>query len=1239
MLGDSTVKNYIKNNYALDVKPRVFLEFNGNDIGSPYFYGTGTNPSSTYASLNLSLSASNGGTVSTVDARGIATGLSNDVKKAQLIYGSNPLGQVEKSFTFTTLGPVGVRSIKFNMFLKSDYAYQISNNNSTALESFNVILKAYGLDSSNKVVTSEIVTKSLTVDSVDWLPVTLSFANPDDAEDINRVKLEISIHPTKEYSVGLLVGQLIYSEVSPYEVFVENRLPVKEVFETNRPGEFLIDMPLAERPTVNIANVALNQQCSPLQMCMSYAIGPKYENMQRSVAPFEGNPYSYYVSGSTSIPSSSQRMWCLYQNKFKTNKIVLKINSIAFTTTNFAVKILTSSGWSSTLISSQQFDNNGILTLYYNGTAWTTTKWSNHLYPRIRKTDGQIYVQNGASDLAGTVEIHGIYFECNNIQVVNADLQGVGASTLRLEMIEISPRLEIDVTDYLESFNIIKELDSSDSVLPIGNISSNSAKISLSNIPITRTEPDVLTGDTDPDIPPISNFSSLSPIKGMLKKGAKVRGGFDVDTSTSGTGVSSSKVYIPAFTMYVDEWSDNDSAIEISAFDIIKNLQTTLCRPVYMRSVKIPEAIRAVLDPIGFGDYYYEDLSNIRVLSSNTDSQLGFSDNEKISHFWTSKDSSVSEVLQDLARVYQIAMYADEYGAVRFKSLYQYSSDYKKLTSSPATKSVDLYVQDKTDANSLSNLESVDFVENEKPQSISIKYKIPQVGLEEPGANTKEGKNPSLLSTKKESTKIVWTLQEDNISLPYIAITGNGILGVAQNYIPYSPLQSTVIFRDIPYSSLLLIDTEIVSYNGKEYEFTYKTSPSGSTISRKLCIIKQEDIDMVVRNLMANESARYISYGETGKLMNVQRGLYGTTPTTHTKTSISGGTRWRARQFTKSSGGYKNSTAVSLNSKNFSNTEFGIQVSCADNDKIIYVSPNNTNDNSDIVGNKKRLSASFNISDIPNTKEGYLGVALGVTIDGGDDIDSGLIVWFGKQANKNKKEPVVFIEQIVNGNRKTLVAKDEFEYSERLFEEGENLEVFISINDQRDECMVLIGGTSAFARKITVKPNKNEEKSKDDKDKKEYKNMPVKLVKPLPKSGSFGIVASNFGSGILGQFLFGASKRPDDMNDLNIYNLKDDYAMYNGKTASSTYFIGENNLLENIVSKQLIPGFNDSASDNFTYTATPVARGMRVFEVDYDTFPVTSTPKVEFLGYTYKIDSWQAAPLFTNKYSNSEDDN
>lgn len=1226
MLGSSSAKAHINSSQSVEVKPRLFLEFNGNDIADPYFYGTGGTPDSSYESLKRTISGSP--SVSNVDSRGVATALSGNATKAELIN----VSANRNTYTYYIESPSGVKSVKFNMFLKSDYKYQVSQGNDTYLESFDVVCVAQGIDVSGKVVKSEVVTKSFNVNSVDWTEATVAFANPDDEGDIDKVRLNINIHPPSGYNIGLLVSQPIYAEVSPYEVFVENRLPVGEVFETNRPGEFMIDMAQASRPTVDIVGTAYNQKCSPVHMSMSYVLGSKYDDLQRSVMPFEGNPYSYYVSGSTSIPLESQYLWALYKNNFKSNKIVIKVNNIAYTPNSFTIKVLTSAGWSSSIVSSEQFDDNGILCLYYNGSTWSTTKWSDNAYPEIRDTDGQIVI--GSS--TGYVEIHGIYFQTDSLQVTNPDFQpGAAASLLRLEMVEISPRLELDVTEYLESFDIVKETDNESNILPIGGISSNSAKITLSNILITKTAPDTLVpSDTDPDIPPFSNFSPLSPIRNMLKKGVKIRGGFQLNNSLTNPGGTINE-YIPAFVMYVDEWKDNDFSISISAFDVVKNLQTLPSRPLYLRSSKITEIITAVLDSVGFGDYYFDDLRSLRLLAKKVENELTFSINETIGHFWSSKDTSVAEVLQDIFKVYQIAMYTDEYGAVRFTSLYSYSDYYKQLTDDTPSKNVDVYVQDKTDSNGLSNLEAAAFVENERPQSIIIKYKIPQQTLNQPKTNTDAGKNQSLKTTRKPGTDIAWVLQETDAALPYFEIVGEGIRGIAQDYIPYSPAQQSSIFRYIPYSSLLLIDEEIVSYDGKEYEFSYQTSVGGTIYKKKIVVKSQQDLDLIVRNIMTNNSAINITYGESGKLMNVKRGLYGTTPSRHTKSYNSGNAKWRARSFTRSGGGYVNGQSISIGSREFSNTAYGIQLTCKDNDKLILLTPKEDDDDNYKLKNKRRLSAVFNIKDIPDAEAGYLGVGMGIQVDGSNNMQSGLIVWFGKLPNKKKKEPVVFVEQIVNGDRKTLVAKDEFEYSDRLFDEGENLEITMALNDKRDKCKILIGGTSAFAKEVEVKEDKKDDPEKEPT--KEYKDFPVVLKSPLGKNSTFGVVASHFASGIVGQFMFGVSRDPQDMNDLDISNLKDDYSNYKKKRATYTYFIGDNSLLETIVNKQLVPGFNDAAADNFVYTANPVARGMKVFEIEYDTFPVIEDPKVQFLGYSYDINSWQDAALFTNKYVSSGD--
>ena len=380
MLGNTTLRNYFKNSSVIDVRPMASLEFNGNDYGYPYLYGTSNPPSSNYSAHLLSLTAAEGSpNISSVN-RGTSTAINNS-KTAQLINvtGSAKLSVAsDTSYLYTSLAPTGEKYVKFHMFLKSDYKFQ-SKTNQNVEESFTVLVTASGLDSNNRLVRSEIVTENVEVNSIDWKSVSLLFANPD--EDVSKVKLSIYVSPSSGRRNSLLISQLSYSSISDYEVYVKNRLPLSEVFKTSRPGEFMVDMPPSERPNVKINSQNYPQQCTPVHMAMNYALGPKYENVQRSVTPFPGNPYTYYVSGTS---EESKKVWALYKNKVKTNKIVIKTNNIAFKPSSIKVKILTSSGWSTNIAPSSIIpDEHGILTLYFNASKWTGDAWNRNDYPYI----------------------------------------------------------------------------------------------------------------------------------------------------------------------------------------------------------------------------------------------------------------------------------------------------------------------------------------------------------------------------------------------------------------------------------------------------------------------------------------------------------------------------------------------------------------------------------------------------------------------------------------------------------------------------------------------------------------------------------------------------------------------------------------------------------------------------------------------------------------------------------------
>lgn len=1212
---NTSLQNYINNSYSVEVKPRVFLEINGNDYGQPYFMGTETRPSGSpsdiYNYIKRSLTARPGSASPVTSEQTISTALKDSEPAVELNCNSGD----NSWFSYSTIGH---KTVKFNLFLKAEVS---SSGEFNYQNSFDVTISAIGVDANNKAVRSEVVTKTVFVDDITWEPTTIAFANPDDA-DINRVRLDISVHIEPGKRGKLLVGQLTCAQVSAYEVFVENRLPLETVFKGQRPGEFLLEMPQSARPREVMGNQTVHQQCTSVHMPMSFALGKKYEKVQRSVIPYKDNPFVYYTSGSD---LSSKRIWAFYKNKIKSNKIILKFNTLVSMPLIYTIEILTSSGWVS--INSPSIDSNGIVSLYYKSGSWSTTKWTDSEYPKISQSGsnaGKIVSTVSGVDQIAELEVYGIALNIGSMSIVNSDFSGIGSSATRLELIELSPRLEVDLSDLVMSTSIIKETDSENEFLNIGGISSNSMTVKLSNILITKENNDSLSGSENNDVRPISNISATSPLYKILTRGAKIRAGFDI--------MSSTKTYVPSFTGYLDKWSESDNDISLQGFDVVKYLQSTTVAPLYLKGTPIVDCIVAILDSCGMSDVYFQDLYNLKFLSQRADAIGSLNPDERIPYFWTDKDKSVTEVLNDLFKVYQIAMYADEYGGLKIDSLYNYNLIYSQLTGSSPSKTPDLYVQDADDSskNIKSNLVSVEIEENEIPKKILVKYKTPRPSMSIPVSRRKKTEDEKMDEKNKQkssdgekffitkpATNVAWEFQEENYPLPFIRIKHPGITSISQNYIPYLSDKLSIL-TTVPYSSHLLIDDEIVSYEGVQYEIKYKTSSSQQTwssITRR--VNSPEEIDGIVDELLRNGAVIVQNAEPTGKLLNVKRGLFGTAPAIHTNISSNSDIKWSAKKFTKSNSSYAN---VEPGSSHIVKTTSGIKVNVNNNDKLIYLIPENTEDDSEIMNNKTKLSFQFKLEELKKNDEGYFGAALGTKIDSGK-LTSGLLVFVGVEQNKNKTNPIVWVEQIVNGGTiKQIISKDEFQYSEPLLDEDENVEVYVSLNKARNQCTILVGGTSVF--KKTEKDGNNKKKKKI--------VTSFKLNEPLPKKSSFGFIGKgNGGSAILGQFLFGNTNKPEDLSDIEIDDVDDTYSKPRGSSPDATYFIGNDSLLDNIVQYQLISGNFDSPKDNFAWFATPVGRGIKVFEVDYEAFPVTSIPEVKYLGYSYIIESFQTANIFS----------
>lgn len=1215
---NTSLQQHINSSYSVELNPKVFIEINGNDYGQPYFMGTdikpetGATPENIYNSIKKSLSPRPGSSAPIQSSQTITTGLKSSEPAIELNLSSG-------DNSWTTRSATGEKNVKFNMFLKSSVP---SNTQLEYQNSFDVTLVATGLNSSNKAVLSEVVTESILVDDIDWQPITVSFANPDD-EDISRVRLDLHVHIDSGKRGKLLVGQLTSTKTSPYEVFVKNRLPLNKVFDNIRPGEFLIETPLSERPKEVIDAKTIYQQCNTIHMPMTFALGKKYEKIQRSVVPYRDNPFTYYVSGSD---DSSKKVWCFYKNKVKTNKIIIKFNTLAFKPSTYVVSILTSTGWVDVPFKSP--DESGIVDIYYKNGNWSTGKWTASEYPTISQSGSNtgkiVGVASGVEKIA-EVEISGIAISVTGIALSNSDFSGLfGENKRRLELVELSPRLEIDVSNLVTSSSIIKETDSESQFLNIGGISSNSMSVKLSNILITKNNNDSLIGSETDDVRPISNVSSSSPLYKILTRGAKIRAGYDI--------ISGTRTYVPAFMGYLDKWSESDDEITLQAFDIVKYLQSIRSAPLYLKGRSIVDCIVAILDSCGMADVNFQKIYELKFLPNRSEESGAFNPDERIPYFWTDKEKSVTEILNDLFKVYQICLYADEYGGLVVESLYGYNITYSKLLGSSPEQNPDIYIQDKDDSAKglVSNLISADIEESEIPNKIVVKYKTPKPSMSNPVARRKKTQDEKDDENKKSksadgekyyivkpTTNVVWELQNESLSVPFVRIKAPGITTVSQNYIPYVADELSIL-TNVPFSSHLLIDDEIVSYEGIQFRIKYKTSSSQSqwlSITRR--VKAPEEIDGIVDELLRNRAVIIQPPEPTGRLLNVKRGLFGTKPSRHTNMTANSEIKWSAKKFTKSNSSYNN---MESGGSNIVKTNFGIKVNVNNNDKLIYLIPENSEDDSEVVNNKTKMSIQFKIDELKKNEEGYFGAAIGTKVQSGKLTD-GVLVFVGVEQNKSKTTPVVWIEQIVNGGSiKQLMSKDEFKYSEPLLDEDENVEVYLSLNKARNQLTVLVGGSTVFQKVETEGNNKK---------KKKIINY-IKLNEPLSKKSAFGFIAKGSGgSATLGQFLFGNTNKPEDLSDIELDDIDDDYSKPNNSAPSATYFIGNDSLLDNIVQYQLISGNFDSPKDNFAWFATPVARGIKIFEVDYEAFPVITTPEIKYLGYSYGIESFQTANIFS----------
>jgi hypothetical protein len=577
----------------------------------------------------------------------------------------------------------------------------------------------------------------------------------------------------------------------------------------------------------------------------------------KNALPTDINPYKYFVSD-----SSSKSITAIYEKDIVTNKIVIKLNTLmTVPTLNIYVNgslITVDASTSITPVANADGYINGLITLYWTGSAWSKTPWTT--MPQFDSV--------GALTLTTTI---------NKIRVtqisrtVNTAFSSYSGSSVtndlnRMHVIEISPRLEVDLSDFVQDVSVSKSLDSNNTALPISSLNSNDSKITFSGIPSLKN------GSIVPIFSSQSN-NSLTVLSNMLRKNAKFYVSFNLqDYSVIGTSptVATNK-YIPAGVFYSDSWQENDiQEVSVQSYDISRYLQS---RPVpdYVANLKtVFEVITNILDLAGFTDYDYDSLYKI---CNNKAQPLDIA-----YYYCNSKDTTLVDALNQMFVAYQIGAYIDEYGVMKFLGLYDI------LTNTSAGLAIsEAHIEQ--GGLSVSN--------TEKPGKISLRYQTPKVKQSPALQNVKDldiKNSPAFIYTT--SNDVVWQQQTaDSVGFNYIdsdmsedsntlSINNNDLLDIFHTF-------------NMDTNGYVAVEKEIMSFEYKQYTISNTSETESTTVSVKNSLelasqinnfIKQNTIGLRTSDGSSGQNYDYdILIEPTGNITNVQRGMFGTVPSEHSR--------------------------------------------------------------------------------------------------------------------------------------------------------------------------------------------------------------------------------------------------------------------------------------------------------------------------------------------------------------------
>ena len=230
-----------------------------------------------------------------------------------------------------------------------------------------------------------------------------------------------------------------------------------------------------------------------------------------------------------------------------------------------------------------------------------------------------------------------IYREFQYIHGVRLVVDTMNTSDTPFDLIEISPRLVVDLSDKTKEFSISKSsADLGTDGLPVGRLLASTGSLSLFdydmafNIHNKNSILNTYSGETRNYSIPSNNL--------QIKL-------YDVIYDDNGISY-----HVPLKTMYIDglpQTNHTDRSVSLSLRDLFFLFESSNAPQILVPNASVSFAVAALLDSIGFSNYiFYREPEEVETT---------------IPYFFVGPDQNIVQVLEALAISTQSAMFFDEY--------------------------------------------------------------------------------------------------------------------------------------------------------------------------------------------------------------------------------------------------------------------------------------------------------------------------------------------------------------------------------------------------------------------------------------------------------------------------------------------------------------------------------------------------------------------------------------------------